>query len=42
MTDLNLELNVLHYSKKELEDLFNLKENYKFKFQSSYEILKLC
>tara|TARA_B110000858_G_C17645101_1_gene400018 strand:+ start:132 stop:383 length:252 start_codon:yes stop_codon:yes gene_type:complete len=30
MTDLNLELNVLHYSKKELEDLFNLKENYKF------------
>lgn len=30
MTDLNLELNVLQYSKKELEDLFNLKQNYKF------------
>ena len=30
MTDLNLELNVLQYSKKELEDLFNLKNNYKF------------
>tara|TARA_B100000963_G_scaffold328423_1_gene316919 strand:+ start:2720 stop:2971 length:252 start_codon:yes stop_codon:yes gene_type:complete len=30
MTDLNLELNVLQYSKEELEDLFNLKNNYKF------------
>ena len=30
MTDLNLELNVLQYSKEELEDLFNLKHNYKF------------
>ncbi len=30
MTDLNLELNVLHYSKEELEDLLNLKNNYKF------------
>ena len=30
MTDLNLELNVLQYSKQELEDLFNLKHNYKF------------
>ena len=29
MTDLNLELNVLQYSKEELEDLFNLKHNYK-------------
>ena len=31
MTDLNLELNVLQYSKEELEDLFNLKHNYKFR-----------
>ena len=30
MADLNLELNVLQYSKEELEDLFNLKNNYKF------------
>ena len=30
MTDLNLELNVLQYSKQELEELFNLKHNYKF------------
>ncbi len=30
MTDLNLELNVLQYSKEELEELFNLKQNYKF------------
>ena len=30
MTDLNLELNVLQYSKEELEELFNLKNNYKF------------
>jgi hypothetical protein len=30
MSDLNLELNVLQYSKEELEDLFNLKNNYKF------------
>lgn len=30
MTDLNLELNVLQYSKNELEELFNLKNNYKF------------
>ena len=30
MTDLNLELNVLQYSKQELEELFNLKNNYKF------------
>tara|TARA_B100000963_G_C22468046_1_gene598796 strand:+ start:678 stop:929 length:252 start_codon:yes stop_codon:yes gene_type:complete len=30
MTDLNLELNVLQYSKEDLEDLFNLKDNYKF------------
>lgn len=30
MTDLNLELNILQYSKKELEDLFNLNQNYKF------------
>ena len=30
MTDLNLELNVLQYSKEELEDLLNLKNNYKF------------
>ena len=30
MSDLNLELNVLQYSKEELEDLFNLKDNYKF------------
>ena len=30
MTDLNLELNVLQYSKEDLEDLFNLKNNYKF------------
>ena len=30
MTDLNLELNVLQYYKEELEDLFNLKNNYKF------------
>ena len=29
MTDLNLELNVLQYS-EELEELFNLKQNYKF------------
>ena len=28
MTDLNLELNVLQYSKEELEDLFNLKHNF--------------
>ena len=31
MTDLNLELNVLQYSKEKLEDLFNLKHNYKFR-----------
>ena len=30
MSDLNLELNVLQYSKEELEELFNLKNNYKF------------
>ena len=30
MSDLNLELNLLQYSKQELEDLFNLKNNYKF------------
>lgn len=30
MTDLNLELNVLQYSKEELEELFNLNYNYKF------------
>tara|TARA_B100000925_G_scaffold176837_1_gene133336 strand:- start:1156 stop:1407 length:252 start_codon:yes stop_codon:yes gene_type:complete len=30
MSDLNLELNVLQYSKEDLEDLFNLKDNYKF------------
>ena len=30
MTDLNLELNILQYSKEELEELFNLKNNYKF------------
>uniref|UniRef100_A0A6C0KCU4 Uncharacterized protein n=1 Tax=viral metagenome TaxID=1070528 RepID=A0A6C0KCU4_9ZZZZ len=30
MSDLNLELNVLQYSKEELEDLLNLKKNYKF------------
>ena len=30
MTDLNLELNILQYSKNELEELFNLKNNYKF------------
>ena len=30
MADLNLELNVLQYSKEDLEDLFNLKHNYKF------------
>ena len=30
MTDLNLELNVLQYSKEELEDLFELRHNYKF------------
>ena len=30
MADLNLELNVLQYSKEELEDLLNLKNHYKF------------
>ena len=30
MADLNLDLNVLQYSKEDLEDLFNLKHNYKF------------
>ena len=30
MADLNLELNILQYSKEELEDLLNLKNHYKF------------